>query len=533
MEVEKPQPVRETTPSLLNPVIEKRIIRMRSPSPGFRGRSMTPIRGRSMTPLQRYREKSATPSAWRSITPFISREEKEKTPFEIGPNIIQQLASYKAIIDKALVMDISMEEEPPAKYILSEHSVIDRAAVMDLSNVEIIYVEDDDIEESDYRESESPASVTDEREKTAEPTTSDDEAGGEKKKKPKKGKKVVKKKEKKEKEKEDTPPRLKLDLDPPKPKVNKAKLFEQNQKAAEEKPLDKPPPKKKGGNLTGALAAMKAEEAKLKEAEEQKKQIEEKMKRMKAEQEAKKAKLAEEKAAAAAADQENEQGSDDERGSEDGSDAGSRSRSGSGSRSGSESGSGSGSEAEEEEEEAGEEEEDENEEGVEAYSSSEDDFTRPNPEDDALWTTLTEEQQGIIRSKYERKKHKKLTERERDLEWQKAREAARLPRIHSHLKDVTVEEGHNVKLTCTVTGPELNIKWYKDGNPIEKSPRVRILVNEGILSLELLRSLPTDSGEYTCSLKNNNGDASTSAILTVYEVIKDDPTPPTFTVARG
>lgn len=46
--------------------------------------------------------------------------------------------------------------------------------------------------------------------------------------------------------------------------------------------LDKPPPKKKvGGKLSGALAAMKAEEQKMKEAEEQKKQIEEKMKKMK------------------------------------------------------------------------------------------------------------------------------------------------------------------------------------------------------------------------------------------------------------
>lgn len=55
-------------------------------------------------------------------------------------------------------MDISVEEERPAKFILSEHSVIDRAAIMDLSNVEIIYVEDDEFDESDYRESESPGS---------------------------------------------------------------------------------------------------------------------------------------------------------------------------------------------------------------------------------------------------------------------------------------------------------------------------------------------------------------------------------------
>lgn len=265
-------------------VPEKRIIRMRSPSP-FRGRSMTPVRGgRSMTPLAAYRclrDKSETPSVWRSITPFISRDDKEKTPFEIGPNILQQLASYKAIIDKALVMDISLEEERPAKYILSDQSVIDKAAVLDLGNVEILYVEDDELE-SDYRESESPAStVAEDREKSAETGGSDEEGSGEKKKKPKKAKKVVKKKAEK-KEKELSPPKLKLDMD--KPKVNKAKLFQQQQ----EKPMDKPPPKVKSGKLAGALAAMKAEEEKMKEAEEQKKAIEEKMLQMKAEQEAKK-----------------------------------------------------------------------------------------------------------------------------------------------------------------------------------------------------------------------------------------------------
>lgn len=62
---------------------------------------------------------------------------------------------------------------------------------------------------------------------------SDDEGSGEKKKKGKKAKKVVKKKEKKE--KEPSPPKLKLDMGDSKPKVSKAKMFEQSQK--EEKPL--------------------------------------------------------------------------------------------------------------------------------------------------------------------------------------------------------------------------------------------------------------------------------------------------------
>lgn len=179
------------------------------------------------------------------------------------------------------------------------------------------------------------------------------------------------------------------------------------------------------------------------------------------------------------------------------------------------------------------EEEHATENGRRASESSEDDFYKTNPEEEALWSKLDEVEQGIIRAKYEPQEFKKLTERERFFAFQRARELSRIPRLHSHIRDVTISEGHNVKLTCTASGPELNIKWLKDGNPVEKTPRHRILVNEGILSLEILRAGASDSGEYTCLLKNQNGEASTSAIVTVYEIIKDDPIPPTFISARG
>lgn len=134
---------------------------------------------------------------------------------------------------------------------------------------------------------------------------------------------------------------------------------------------------------------------------------------------------------------------------------------------------------------------------------------------------------------YEPEAFKNLTERERFYAFQRARENARIPRIHNHIRDVTIEEGHGIKLTCTASGPELNIRWLKDGNHIEKGPRNRILVNEGILTFEIPRALPSDSGEYTCLLRNPNGDASTSAIVTVYEIIQELPQPPVIISVRG
>lgn len=168
-----------------------------------------------------------------------------------------------------------------------------------------------------------------------------------------------------------------------------------------------------------------------------------------------------------------------------------------------------------------------------SHMFAEDDFYIRDPEEEAKWKKLDETEQGIIRSLYEPKAFKGMTERERDFAFQRARENARIPRIYSHLKDVTLEEGQNIRLTCTASGPELNIKWLKDGNPVEKSARLRVLVNEGILCMEIIRSMPSDSGEYTCLLTNSNGDASTSAIVTIFEIVKADPQPPTFITVRG
>lgn len=468
--------VDESAPAVRPPTEKK--IRILSPGPSsFRGRSATPHRGRSMTPLMRFREKSCTPSTWRSITPFLTREEKEKTPFEIGPNILLQLASYQAIFDKALVMDISAEEEPPSKYITSEHSVIDRAAIMDISNVEYIYIEEEEPEEPEYREN-SEESMMRETE-TPESVVADGGEEGEEDdapKKKKKGKKVAKKK------KEASPPPLKLG------------------------PADKPPPKR--GKIAGALAAIQAQEAKAK-AEAERLAAEERARQERLEEERRLAEEAEAAEEEAAPEEQYGEEQEEQEGEHEGSEEQSGSGSGSGSRSGSE-------DADRER----------------RSMSSVENFTRPSL-DFGQWDKLDAEQQGIIRAQYEQKRLKKLSERERDIEWQRAREAARIPRIHVHLKDVAVPEGNNLKLTCTVAGPGMIIKWYRDGHIIERSPKYRILVNEGIVSLEIMRTNPRDSGEYCCRLHNENGDASTTAIVTVYDVIKAVPTPPTFTLSRG
>jgi hypothetical protein len=84
----------------------------------------------------------------RSLSPEYKRE---KSPFELGEKRNLQCASAKAIIDKALVMDITGGVTNVDEYIslfFTDSCVIDRAVLSDVSspNVKIIVVDEDDEE---------------------------------------------------------------------------------------------------------------------------------------------------------------------------------------------------------------------------------------------------------------------------------------------------------------------------------------------------------------------------------------------------
>lgn len=128
-----------------------------------------------------------------------------------------------------------------------------------------------------------------------------------------------------------------------------------------------------------------------------------------------------------------------------------------------------------------------------------------------------------------------MTERDRDLEWQRQRQMMRPPLVISHLKSRAVLRKSVAKLTCNATGPALMVRWLKNGNPIEPKPdKYKFFNNEGLLSLEILSVEKRDAAEYTCLIKNKNGETSTVASLTVYESIDTErPIPPTFITIKG
>lgn len=130
---------------------------------------------------------------------------------------------------------------------------------------------------------------------------------------------------------------------------------------------------------------------------------------------------------------------------------------------------------------------------------------------------------------------KEMTEKDRDLEWQRQRQMMRPPLVISHLKSRAVPKNSVAKLTCNVTGPGIMVRWLKNGNPIEINPsKYKFFNSEGLLSLEILNTRTKDAAEYTCFIKNKNGETSTVASVQVYDSVDTErPVPPTFVSIKG
>nr|XP_044249283.1 muscle M-line assembly protein unc-89 isoform X4 [Drosophila takahashii] len=522
--------------------------KLKSPTPGsLRGRSATPIHGRSQTPFTLYMtRRSATPSTWRSITPFLKREEKEKTPFELGRDIKSQTTCNIAVFDRALVMDISepLDVQKPVRYITSDLSVIDRAAVMDVSNVEVIYVveeyeeveEDEIIEEVKPKKKEKKARKPRVQRKSIDkdmsPSGGDDDDlgdfGGEDREDSvdldegdeptKKGKKKAPAKKKEKKEKSPSP-KLTLKLEIGGGQKASKKMFEQQQQQA------KPPPKKSKMVLQmeeQAKAAAKAAEEAAARAKPKGETFEERQKRLQAEKEEQERLEAEQRAQeeAEAEEEEEEPSAVGEEGEE-----------------GTEAGYGDEDQDQEYPEEEIEPEPEEIEEVVDPKkkkdkrrgSDSSDEFVRPDPQEEERWQRIAAvEGEEFMQQMRKYSQAKRVSEKERDADWQRRREQARNPKFINFLSDRAVEAGQSVRLACAVDGPELSAKWFHNRRQLERDGCHRIINNNNILVLEVLNTTILDSGEYSCVISNQNDETSSSCIVTVYEIFKDEPKPPSI-----
>lgn len=109
------------------------------------------------------------------------------------------------------------------------------------------------------------------------------------------------------------------------------------------------------------------------------------------------------------------------------------------------------------------------------------------------------------------------SEKDRDQEFQEyIRELCR-PTIVSYLPDRVAPKGSNVRLTCTVQGNNVQMKWMKDDVVLERGKRLQTKTDGEIHTLEISEITEKDAGVYSAVFKNRAGEVETSSRVKVYD----------------
>jgi Immunoglobulin I-set domain len=132
-----------------------------------------------------------------------------------------------------------------------------------------------------------------------------------------------------------------------------------------------------------------------------------------------------------------------------------------------------------------------------------------------------------------RKGAEPLTEKQEFQEWEKKRMATRAPVILTFLTDRSGPLGSTIKLTCSASGQENKIAWYKGEEQLERGTNVQWQSNDGLQTLSLMNVTFKEQGLYTCEFKNRGGLRSTSCHVYVYEDLETKKEiPPTISLIR-
>jgi len=90
------------------------------------------------------------------------------------------------------------------------------------------------------------------------------------------------------------------------------------------------------------------------------------------------------------------------------------------------------------------------------------------------------------------------------------------PKIVRGLEDLTVKDGEQLNLNCTVRGdPEPTITWYKNDEPLSSSSILDLKYRNGNASLTINEIYPEDEGLYKCKAVNSLGSVESTCNLKV------------------
>lgn len=89
------------------------------------------------------------------------------------------------------------------------------------------------------------------------------------------------------------------------------------------------------------------------------------------------------------------------------------------------------------------------------------------------------------------------------------------PKILLQLRDLTVKRGDTAQFICALENEFYEFLWAHEGEKLELSEKLKISQNGNVLLLTILNVQLTDQGLYSCTVYNDYGGTTTSAILTV------------------
>lgn len=90
------------------------------------------------------------------------------------------------------------------------------------------------------------------------------------------------------------------------------------------------------------------------------------------------------------------------------------------------------------------------------------------------------------------------------------------PRIVRHMQPQAAAAGRAIRFAVQVSGVPLpQVSWYKDSQALSTSLKYKFLHDEQEHTLLLLDVSPEDAGVYSCEAKNDYGEDTSSAPLTV------------------
>ncbi|XP_036375445.1 obscurin-like [Megalops cyprinoides] len=84
------------------------------------------------------------------------------------------------------------------------------------------------------------------------------------------------------------------------------------------------------------------------------------------------------------------------------------------------------------------------------------------------------------------------------------------------MADTKVQRGNTAVFVARIAGcPATEVSWYKDGEQLSASEHVRLAEHSPCFYLSLINTGSTDEGVYTCTARNEGGEVSCKAQLTV------------------